>query len=233
MLKIGEFTHDVIRDAVFTMFIAGFKTVQITTTNLIYKLLTNPAIYDKLMTEIRPPIDALNGKIQEGFTPEMAMDLDYLHCCYWEAMRLEPAVMSSAPACFSRDVTIGPEKMVFPKGLEFILQIDYIHMDPTQWVEPSKFEPERFNMSGGNKWTKTPDGKPRNPLSFVPFFGGRRICIGKHFADVSTRFTIPILFHHMDLQLADPEFVKPQYSVGAVEELAYPNVKFTIRNKVV
>ena len=233
MLKVGEFTHEVIRDAVFTMFVAGFKTIQVSTTNLIYQLLTHPKIHDKLVAEIRPPLDALNGKIQEGFTVDMAMDLDYLHCCYWEAMRLEAPAVGSAPGCFSRDVTIGPEKMVFPAYLDWSLQIDVLNTDPTQWVEPHTFEPERFNLSSDSKWTKTPDGKPRNPLSFVPFFGGKRICLGKHFADVSTRFTIPILFHYMDLQLVDPNYVKPPYSVGSVEELSYPNVKFSIRKRVV
>ena len=54
-------------------------------------------------------------------------------------------------------------------------------------------------------WKLTPDGKPRNPLSFTPFMGGKRICIGKTFAEVTVRFTIPLIFHFLDFEFVDPE----------------------------
>jgi cytochrome P450 len=48
------------------------------------------------------------------------------------------------------------------------------------------------------------EGKPRNPLSFQPFFGGKRICLGKSFAEVTVRFTLSMLLFHIDFSFADP-----------------------------
>jgi cytochrome P450 len=59
--------------------------------------------------------------------------------------------------------------------------------------------PERFDTSNpDNKWLLTSDGKPRNPLAFTPFYGGKRICLGKSFAELAIRFTIPLLYFHCD-----------------------------------
>jgi cytochrome P450 family 2 subfamily J len=90
-----------------------------------------------------------------------------------------------------------------------------IHHDPKQWREPDKFEPERFNSH--SEWYKAPDGKTRNPLAFTPFTGGKRICVGKTFAEVMIKFTIPIIYHHYDFKLSNPEhhINKPGVSINA------------------
>lgn len=74
-----------------------------------------------------------------------------------------------------------------------------IHHDPVQWREPSRYVPERFDThTKDNIWTLTTEGNPRNPLAFTPFFGGKRVCLGKTFAEVTVRFTVPLIFHHLD-----------------------------------
>ena len=214
------------------MFLAGLKTVQISTTNLVHRMLTNPEICEKLMSEIRPPLDACKGQIQEKFTYDTAMEFDLLQRCYWEAIRLEPPAPVTFFQCFSRDVTIGPNKVKIAKDVDIQMSIDALCVDPSQWIEPHKYEPERFNLLGGDqKWLKTPSGQMRSPLAFTPFFGGKRICLGKSFAEVSTRFTIPILFHYMELRLADPKHAKSKYTVGGLEEAKIP-LKFKVRNPV-
>ena len=50
-----------------------------------------------------------------------------------------------------------------------------------QWQKPFEFIPERFDNS--NPVSLTPGGKKRNPYSFVPFGGGKRVCFGKTFAE--------------------------------------------------
>ena len=75
-----------------------------------------------------------------------------------------------------------------------------LHFDPTQWIEPEKFVPDRFDSH--SEWYKTPSGGNRNPLTFAPFLGGKRICIGKTFAEVTVRFTIPMLFYFFDFEFS-------------------------------
>mmetsp|Transcript_26081 Transcript_26081/g.18547 ORF Transcript_26081/g.18547 Transcript_26081/m.18547 type:complete len:89 (-) Transcript_26081:132-398(-) len=84
-----------------------------------------------------------------------------------------------------------------------------IHHDPNEWQEPEKFIPDRFDSS--SPYFKRPDGKLRHPLSFVPFTGGKRICIGKTFAEILTRYTIPLIYRYYDFEYADPsEMDKPK-----------------------
>lgn len=83
--------------------------------------------------------------------------------------------------------------------------------------------PERFDSNGG-VWTLTADGKPRNPLAFTPFMGGKRVCLGKTFTEVTTRFTIPLLYYFFDFEFVSPSQAdhKALYAVGGKEELKLP-----------
>jgi len=88
-------------------------------------------------------------------------------------------------------------------------------MDSEQWQEAEKFVPDRFDPS--SDWYKKPDGKNRHPLTYNPFLGGKRICLGKTFAEMVVRFTIPILYYHLDFKLLNQEDLvkKPTFYVSA------------------
>lgn len=126
-------------------------------------------------------------------------------------------------------------KINLKKEMPFGINTRTIHHDPYQWIQPDIYNPERFNFKDpNNKWTKTADDKPRNPLAFTPFLGGKRVCLGKTFAEVTIKFTVPILFHHVDLTFAEPEKQRSQkdcYSVGSLEEPSMPHI-VTIKNEV-
>lgn len=113
------------------------------------------------------------------------------------------------------------------------MNFDYIHHDPVQWPEPQRYVPERFD-SKDIKWSQTSEGKPRNPLAFTPFYGGKRVCLGKTFAEVTVRFTMPLIYYHLDFEFVNPEeqaAFKPGYAVGCLEDLKIP-MKVTVKNKV-
>ena len=74
-------------------------------------------------------------------------------------------------------------------------------------------------LSKDNPWLLAANGKPRNPLSFTPFMGGKRMCVGKTFAEIAVKFTIPMLYHCFDFELVDPTIEKPHYSLGCLKEL--------------
>jgi cytochrome P450 len=65
-------------DEVITFFLAGMKTIQISTTNLIYHLAKNPAIKARLLKEILPCVEKAMGNIVEDMTYESVMDFTYL-----------------------------------------------------------------------------------------------------------------------------------------------------------
>ena len=65
-------------DEIFTFFFAGMKTIQISSTNLLYYLTKHQEYREKLMKEIRPPVDAVKNDVVKGLTYETVMELNYL-----------------------------------------------------------------------------------------------------------------------------------------------------------
>jgi cytochrome P450 len=84
-----------------------------------------------------------------------------------------------------------------------------VHHDPEQWIEPLKFIPERFDPE--SKYFLTPSGKKRHPMSYIPFFGGKRACLGKAFAELAGRIVGPTLLWKFDFEFVDKkhEIEKP------------------------
>lgn len=71
---------DLIIDEIITFFFAGMKTIQTSTTNLIYYLTKHQDIKAKLMKEILPPVEqaAAKGSVLDNFDYDTVMEFDYL-----------------------------------------------------------------------------------------------------------------------------------------------------------
>jgi cytochrome P450 len=225
---------DVIKDEMFSFFLAGMKTIQLTTVNLCYYVTKHKEVRDKLLAEVIPPLENCADNILDGFDYETAMDFEYLSQVFYETMRIEPPVAMANGQYSTEDIVIGQGKDQFmlKKGQPFFIMMYEMHHDLEVWKEPKKFEPERFNKA--SEWYKTPDGKNRSSLVFNPFLGGKRICLGKSFADVAFRYTIPLIFYHMNMEFVKPEQAdfKQKYMIGGSEELVLP-LKLSIRKEVV
>jgi cytochrome P450 len=141
---------------------------------------------------------------------------------------VDPSASTSFIQTFDADVKINGINI--KKNEMMMFDFLSIQTDPKQWKEPYRFEPERFNHE--SEWFKAPGGGNRNPLAFSPFSGGKRICIGKTFAETLIKFTIPIIYYHFDFDLMNPEqkVDKPVLDTISVESLKIP-IKLTIRNK--
>lgn len=197
---------------------AGLRTIQFTTINTIYHLIKNPQFYDRLMDELRPELEKAKDNFVENFDYDTVMGFDYLQQCYYEAMRIDTPIELSVPNKFDRDTTIGKGKhqITIPAGCQFTVHMAEMHNDPHEWPEPDLYNPERFNTRDpNNKWLLTADGKPRNPMGFNPFFGGKRICIGKTFAETTIRFTLPLILHHFCFEIPPGAPPKPHMTANA------------------
>jgi len=64
--------------------------------------------------------------------------------------------------------------------------------------------------------------------------GGKRVCLGKTFAETNIRFTIPLLYHHFEFSFVDKAQgeSKQTYFLGGKEEVEIP-IKIKIKNLVV
>ena len=94
ILLTDEFysSHEaVLIDEIITFFVAGMKTVAIATANLICYMDHNPDVKKKLLDEIIPVVEAAKENIAENLEYEAVMDLEYLHMCYYESLRIDPS----------------------------------------------------------------------------------------------------------------------------------------------
>src|ERR1700722_7695571 len=69
------------------------------------------------------------------------------------------------------------------------------------WKDPGKFDPERFSPE---------QSASRSRFAFLPFSGGKRICIGAAFATAEATILLASLAQHFSLRLADGHRVEPQ-----------------------
>ena len=84
------------------------------------------------------------------------------------------------------------------------MHIAYLHHNPTQWVEPEDYIPERFDHKD-DKYYLTPSGKRRHPMSFTPFLGGKRICLGKTLAESIGKCVLTVILGQVDFEFEDPK----------------------------
>lgn len=140
------------------------------------------------------PIDT-----EKVFTYESVEQMRYFVQCFYESLRIEPPSVASG-GIFTQAQTIGG-KVNIRKGDLFIINIQQIHHDREEWREPERFIPERFDSS--SPYYLRPDGQKRLPYSFSPFLGGKRICLGKTFAEVVAKFVVPALLCRFEFDFVD------------------------------
>lgn len=87
---------ELMKDEMFGIFLAGMKTIQTATTNLIYYVERDPEIKKKLLEEILPPVQEAADNILENLTYDRVMEFNYLQKVFNESLRIEaPLAMAN------------------------------------------------------------------------------------------------------------------------------------------
>ena len=118
----------------------------------------------------------------------------------------------------SKDVVVG--NFTIKAGDALSIYINGLHFNKNEWQRPYEFLPERFDDK--NPLSLTPSGKVRNPFSWMPFNGGKRVCLGKTFADLSLKIASIYMMEHFDMKLIDPTYDRnnfPLLSLGMTKVL--------------
>jgi cytochrome P450 len=181
--EAGEgFSDKEIRDQVMTLMFAGHDTSTSTLTFMMHELARHPDVVEKLCEE--------QDRVLGGDLPDidrLEREMPYLDMVMDEVLRLYP------PAW------IGPRRAVrdFEFGGHGVRRGAYVnycswasHRIPEVFSEPEAFIPERFTRE---RKAALPRG------AYVPFGGGRRICIGKRFGQTEVKLVATMLLQRLRL----------------------------------
>ncbi|XP_077982913.1 cytochrome P450 2C44-like [Glandiceps talaboti] len=157
---------DTITHLVSEFFRAGADTTNTTLRWLLMFMVSHP----EAQSEVHKEIDNVLGRARPA-TLKDRDDLPYTQAAIFEAMRLATVVPLALPHCTIKDAKIGPYDV--PKGAFVFPNLHSVHMDPTVWKNPEKYNPSRFIDS---------KGKLMNRDEFMPFSTGHRKCPGEQLA---------------------------------------------------
>eukprot|EP00058_Branchiostoma_floridae_P025885 XP_002611375.1 hypothetical protein BRAFLDRAFT_58005 [Branchiostoma floridae] len=164
--KVDNLTEENVMHITHNIFFAGMET---TTNTLLWSLLymtLNPGVQKKVQQEL----DAVIGESLPALSHRP--QLPYVNACLQEVMRIRTLLPLNVPHATTQEVKV--QGFDIPKGIKVFPNLYSVHMDPAYWPDPDRFDPERFLDAEGNVIDK--------PESFLPFSGGRRVCIGEKLA---------------------------------------------------
>ena len=91
-----------------------------------------------------------------------------------EILRLGNVAETALPHYTLKDTTLAGYRV--PKDTVVVPNLMAVHMDPSCWEDPTKFNPHRHIDGDGQVVT--------NSVNFLPFSAGRQICAGEALAKV-------------------------------------------------
>jgi cytochrome P450 len=115
-----------------------------------------------------------------------------------ESMRLYPPVHTIARTALADDTLAGRH---VARGSIVLIAPWVLHRHRHLWPDAGRFDPERFS----------PDQTAaRERFAYLPFGGGRRICIGAAFAMAEATILLATIAQRYRLQLLPGRPVEPQ-----------------------
>ncbi|KAH9509377.1 hypothetical protein Btru_045755 [Bulinus truncatus] len=164
---------------------AGFETTATTLQMCYYLLAKHPDVQDKVFDEINREVKG------DCPTYDELSQLTYMEQVIYETLRLYPPVsVVSREAAETK--TCG--NITIPKGAAVFIPIFSILKDPKHFPDPEKFDPDRFNEENSAQ---------RDPMAFMPFGYGPRLCIGMRLAYLEIKIALAISLRKVQLELND------------------------------
>ncbi|KAL7015013.1 hypothetical protein ACKWTF_016245 [Chironomus riparius] len=166
----NHFSNQEIYEELILTTMASFATSTKTLAATLVLLAMHKDKQQKLFDEID---EIYSTESDTKFSNDFLQKFIYLDAVLKESMRIFPAIPIIGREA-SEEVEI--EGYLIPKGTVILISIFAMHRDKKIWGDDADaFKPERFFE------------ELTNPHAFVPFAGGKRICIGYRYAMVSMK----------------------------------------------
>jgi cytochrome P450 len=170
----GEmFTDEEIINQMIFLMMASHDTTTSTLTSMIYETARYPEWQDRMRGEsndfyAKGPLEY--NRLKEFKDINLVLN---------ECLRLHPALVV-LPRRAMKEFTY--EGYTIPAGAGVVISIYATHILPEIWSNPMQFDPERFNDERAEH--------KKVAYSFIPFGGGRHLCIGKYFAEMEAKIVM-------------------------------------------
>jgi cytochrome P450 len=188
----GGMSAQEVRDHVITIFLAGHETTAMAMTWTWFLLSQHPLEESKLHAEL----DSVLGGREP--THEDLSKLTYTRMVVEESMRIYPPVHTIGRQAIGADMVAGRR---IAKGSTSLIAPWVLHRHVKLWDNPGRFDPERFSPKAS---------AARARFSYLPFGGGKRICIGAAFALAEATILLATLAQRYSLRVVPGHPVEPQ-----------------------
>uniref|UniRef100_A0A914UVP2 Cytochrome P450 n=1 Tax=Plectus sambesii TaxID=2011161 RepID=A0A914UVP2_9BILA len=180
---MGSFSELQLANVLMDFWVAGMETTATTLRWAVILLAAHPDIQTKLQAEI----DAVIGRDR---LPSMSdkPNLPYTSAVVMELQRKSNIVTLNVPHKTTQDTDIGG--LFIPKDCTILPQVSTVLDNPEVYVNPERFDPERFLEADGKTFNKTAVDY------LVPFSLGKRQCAGESLARMELFLILVILMQH-------------------------------------
>ncbi|KAH8252497.1 hypothetical protein KR032_000270 [Drosophila birchii] len=207
------------------LFLVGVDTTSVAASSTIYQLAKNPEKQQRLFDELQKVFPHREAEINQNVLEQMP----YLRACVKETLRMRPVVIANGRSLQSDAVINGYH---VPKGTHVIFPHLVVSNDPAYFPEPKRFLPERWLKQST---TATDAGgcphasQKIHPFVSLPFGFGRRMCVGRRFAEIELHTLLAKIFRKYKVSYNSGEFV---YRVNSTYIPQSPlNFKLTLRDE--
>ncbi|KAK5021786.1 hypothetical protein LTS07_010681 [Exophiala sideris] len=193
-----DVSMELLRRMISSTISAGFDTSAFTMTAILYFLLKTPKAMQRLQDELGVALRA--GKLSNLPRYTETDKMPYLAAIIKEAMRLYHFIAGP----LERVVPDGGAEIAgkwFPGGTNVGVPAGVVHRNKTVYgADPCEFRPERWLEA--NKHQRVVMER-----AMLSFGAGKRICLGRHIAELEMKKVIPRLLLEFDMTLDDPEYI--------------------------
>ncbi|XP_047998833.1 cytochrome P450 6B7-like [Leguminivora glycinivorella] len=215
-----EMDDDLIVAQVLIFFAAGFETSSSATSYTLHELAHHPDHQRRCQEEI----DAVLARYDNTICYDAIKEMKYLDMCFSESMRIFPSLGYLQRKCV-KPYTIPGTDITIDPGVNVIVPVKSLHLDPQFFPDPEEFRPERFhpdNVASIDKYI------------YLPFGTGPRACIGERLgymqslaglAAVLSRFSVAPSKSTIRKPAVDPTIMSVQSVKGGLPLSLTPRKK--------
>ncbi len=168
-------SHKDIGDELLTLLAAGHETTASTLAWAFERISRHPDLLAALVEEA-------DGAGEEG-------GAELRQATILEVQRARTVIDFAGRHVYPETYQLG--EWLIPRGYSIIVGIAQLHDNPELFPDPGRFDPQRFM------------GTKPSALSWVPFGGGTRRCVGAAFANMEMDVVLRTVLRHLTIETTD------------------------------